>query len=480
MKYRFLSYSLSIILALTAGCATLNYQKIPKPERKRYFELAAVSSQKTADEYTALADSAEREVFWQKFWKEKDPTPTTLGNERYQEHLRRVAHADTFFSKQVCFWDDRGKIYIKYGEPDYRELNPMGDALYDSDPFASTDDINTKIDDEQVTIRRVSGTYGWEKWTYGHLAKTFSFLQKDVGYSLVSDLAVAKSGSHQATVKSLQAIDATMPTLGDTLGPDIYQHDYGQPLDFPFSLTRFASGERAEVWVSYAVPLGEIIFDDQTGRGFLNRSIVIFDEKMAEAGRDEKVLTPEPPGDQIKNSQAQLVDLAKFGLSPGGYILAISLMDLNSGKTGIYKYKFSVIDYKTGAEETSDLALCSDIRHDSSEGRFNKGGYRIIPQPGNSFKMGRDIYFYYELYNVKHSPAEPRMLRVRHLIFPKKGNKAMSSQAMLIRAGSETMALASGIATGDLSAGDYILVVEIGDQNNGKLKNIATSFRIHK
>jgi len=480
MKYRLLSYFLSIILALMAGCATLNYQKVPKSERKRYFELAAVSSQKMAEEYTAIADSADREMFWQKFWKERDPTPTTQGNERYEEHLRRVAYADTFFSKVVHFWDDRGKIYIKYGEPDYRELNPMGDALYGSDPFASTDDIDAKVDDEPVTIRRMSGTYGWEKWTYNSLAKVFSFLQKDVGYVLVKDLDAAKSGGHQSTIKSLQAIDAPMPTLGDTLSPDIYQHDYGQPLNFPFDLARFAARGKAEVWISYAIPLEEIAYDAEDGRGFLNRSIVIFDENMAEVSRDEKVLTPESPEEQIKNSQVQLIDLAKFGLLPGGYSMAISLMDLNSGKTGIYKYKFSVIDYKTGAEETSDLVLCSDIRHDSTEGRFNKGGYRIIPQPGKSFKRGRDIYFFYELYNVKHSPAEPRMLRVRHLIFPKKGNKAMSSQPVLIRAGSETLALASGIATTDLPAGDYILVVEISDQNNGKLKNVATSFRIYK
>jgi len=480
MNYRFLSYFLSIILGLMAGCATLNYQKVPKPERKRYFELAAVSSQNVADEYTALADSTDREIFWRKFWKEKDPTPTTQGNERYQEHLRRVAYADTFYSKQVCFWDDRGKIYIKYGEPDYRELNPMGDALYGSDPFAGTDDNDVNADVEKRTIRKISGTYGWEKWSYGQLAKTFSFVQKDVGYFLVRDLAAAKSGIAKTTIKSLQAIDASMPTLGDTLGPDIYQHDYGQPLDFPFDLARFAAQGKAEVWISYSIPLGEIVYEEATGRGFLNRSIVIFDENMAEVSRDETVLTPESPGEQIKNSQAQLIDLAKFGLLPGGYSMAISLMDLNSGKTGIYKYKFSIIDYKTRAEETSDLVLCSDIRHDSTEGRFNKGGYRIIPQPGKSFKKGRDIYFYYELYNVKHSPAEPRMLRVRYLIFHKKGNKAMSSQPVLIRAGSETLALASGIATGDLSAGDYILVVEIGDQNNGKLKNVATSFRVYK
>jgi hypothetical protein len=70
-------------------------------------------------------------------------------------------------------------------------------------------------------------------------------------------------------------------------------------------------------------------------------------------------------------------------------------------------------------------------------------------------------------------------LRVRYLIFPKKGNKARASRQELVPAGSQTTALASGLAVSDLPAGDYILVVEIRDQNDGKVKNVAASFRIH-
>ncbi len=480
MKTHKAAYCLAVSLSLAGGCATLDFQKVPRAERKRFFELAAVSSQSLADQYAAMADSADREMFWQKFWKEKDPTPTTRDNERYQEHQRRVAYADTFFPQLIHFWDDRGKIYIKYGEPDYREVNPMGDALYSSDPFAGTDDINTRVGDEPVTIRRTSGTYGWEKWTYGQLAQTFSFLQKDVGYVLVSDLDAAKSGGYQSTIRSLQAIDAPIPTLSDTLPSDIYRHDYGQPLDFPFVLARFSSGEKSEVWVSYAVPLGKIIYDPASGRGLLNRSIVIFDENLAESAREESMLTPQKPGDEAEGGESQAVDLVKFILKPGGYNMAISLMDLNSGKTGIYKYRFSVIDYKAGAEETSDLMLSGDIRIDSGNGKFNRGGYRIIPQPGSAFKKGRDIYFYYELYNIRPPGAEPRTLQIRYLIFPKKGKQALSTQKQLITATSEKISLASGIATADLPPGEYILVAEVRDQNNNRVKNAARPFRIYK
>jgi|GEM_PF-4706853 len=478
MKHKTLIFHILLWSLWAGGCATLNYQNIPKPERKRYFELAAVASQEKADQYAALPDTVQREAFWQKFWKEKDPTPTTRRNERYEEHQRRVAYADTFFFQPAYFWDDRGKIYIKYGEPDFRESNPMGDALYSSDPFASTDDISGNADGEQRAVRIMSGTYGWEKWTYERLGTAFSFMQKDVGYFLVKDLGAAKSGSHRATVKSLQAADLPMPFLEDSLGSDIYEHDYGQPLNFPFDLARFFSSGRAEIWISYAVPLGSIAFDETSGRGLLSRSIVIMDDDLNEVGRDEKTLTPLRPAGPKSSNDIQAIDLAKFILLPGSYTLAISLLDLNSGKTGIYKYRFSVIDYAKGAEETSDLVLCNDIRRDSSEGTFNRGGYKIIPQPNRAFRKGRDIFFYYEIYDLKGGGTKPHTLQTRHLIFPKKGNKAMASQQESIPVASPVTSLASGLATSDLPAGEYILVLEIKDQDNGKTRNIAKPFRI--
>ncbi|HTY07531.1 MAG TPA: hypothetical protein VMF29_00055, partial [Candidatus Edwardsbacteria bacterium] len=85
MKRSLATMTLAALLA--AGCATLSYQQLPRSERKRYFELAAVGTQQDLDRYLALPDSAAREQFWRTFWKAKDPTPTTERNERYEEHV---------------------------------------------------------------------------------------------------------------------------------------------------------------------------------------------------------------------------------------------------------------------------------------------------------------------------------------------------------------------------------------------------------
>jgi len=74
----------------------------------------------------------EREKFLQDFWAAHDPTPGTARNELRDEFQRRIAYATknfTFFGKGML--SDRGRIYIKYGEPDLveRQVVPTsGDA----------------------------------------------------------------------------------------------------------------------------------------------------------------------------------------------------------------------------------------------------------------------------------------------------------------------------------------------------------------
>ncbi len=55
------------------------------------------------------------------FWIERDPTPTTLVNERLVEHWQRIVHARrsyTYNHSSPYRTDDRGVFYVKYGLPD--------------------------------------------------------------------------------------------------------------------------------------------------------------------------------------------------------------------------------------------------------------------------------------------------------------------------------------------------------------------------
>ena len=67
------------------------------------------------DDPAALALAVKR------FWIERDPTPTTMVNERLVEHWSRIAYARNNFvynRSSPYRTDDRGSFFVKYGEPD--------------------------------------------------------------------------------------------------------------------------------------------------------------------------------------------------------------------------------------------------------------------------------------------------------------------------------------------------------------------------
>jgi len=70
----------------------------------------------------------ERRARWDEFWKERDPDPSTPENEKLEEFIARVrVAADRYPERGKAGWDtDRGKVYIRYGEPNDVEQVPSG------------------------------------------------------------------------------------------------------------------------------------------------------------------------------------------------------------------------------------------------------------------------------------------------------------------------------------------------------------------
>jgi len=67
------------------------------------------------------ASESEKEELFREFWKHRDPTPDTEENEIKDEFYRRIDFCNqnfTVFMLDKEGWEtDRGKIFLKYGEP---------------------------------------------------------------------------------------------------------------------------------------------------------------------------------------------------------------------------------------------------------------------------------------------------------------------------------------------------------------------------
>ena len=76
---------------------------------------------------------AEREAFISAFWQRRDPEPLSPENEYRTEHYERINYANTRLggeTPQPGWMTDRGRVYIKLGEPDDRESFQAVPGLY--------------------------------------------------------------------------------------------------------------------------------------------------------------------------------------------------------------------------------------------------------------------------------------------------------------------------------------------------------------
>ena len=88
-------------------------------ERTHYEDIRLVASSETIGAFERTPRS-DRGAFLDSFWSDRDPDLTTAANERRLEHYRRVWYAIQNFSEGKQPWDQRGEVYIRFGEPDHR------------------------------------------------------------------------------------------------------------------------------------------------------------------------------------------------------------------------------------------------------------------------------------------------------------------------------------------------------------------------
>jgi len=117
-----------------AGCATAHLQKQLDPESREF--LSKVRYIITKDERAAFVrlPAEERKPFIEEFWKKRDPDPETEENEYQTAYFQRIEEANRIFNEgggsEPGWLQDRGRIYILIGPPDYRETYPRGVTFY--------------------------------------------------------------------------------------------------------------------------------------------------------------------------------------------------------------------------------------------------------------------------------------------------------------------------------------------------------------
>ncbi len=78
-----------------------------------------IATRAEIDQYGKLTTAEGKRDFMYNFWTSRDQTPSTPKNEYYEEYLKRIKIADQKYGaiNRKGWKTDRGRIYLKYGEP---------------------------------------------------------------------------------------------------------------------------------------------------------------------------------------------------------------------------------------------------------------------------------------------------------------------------------------------------------------------------
>jgi GWxTD domain-containing protein len=120
------------VVVLLGACATARFERSLDPEsRDFYSKVRLIITAEERKEFQALPPE-KRKDFIAEFWAKRDPTPFTPENEYKDAYFQRIKDANHLFSDgpPPGWLQDRGRIYVTLGPPDYRETYPRGVTFY--------------------------------------------------------------------------------------------------------------------------------------------------------------------------------------------------------------------------------------------------------------------------------------------------------------------------------------------------------------
>jgi len=371
----------------------------------------------------------ERGAFIKRFWRKRNPTPGTLANERLHEHYRRLKFVQQAFHMPIKpYYDDRGKVYLRYGKPESRYVSPS---------------YNTNIKNN-------------ESWSYEHLEENlvFDFVDNGgifreaddlseaagTGMSLTGRYAIAANlyadradmsllysriamsagvGNESDLISRISEVSAAKHAAEATATREKYLYNYkAQPLNFSFNWAGFHEDEettRQEIYFGLAASqLGFRVQENGSLMTTLQCAVVVEDSVYDEVFKStwSKQVVAE---DTTTIRGAYPLLQRNVTVPPGSYNLTLQIANPDGQSLGIYKIPLRVNSFAGEELKVSDIQLAFSVAPADGNGSdFVKHNLRVQPYPMDTLKRSRPIYLYYEIYNLSTDAGNRNDYRVEY------------------------------------------------------------------
>jgi len=474
--------------------------------------------------FAKLSTEEEKEQFIEQFWYRRDPDPKTATNEFKDEHYRRIAYANEWFTSATPGWKtDRGRIYIIHGPPDGIERHAAGG------PY-----VRPAEEGGGATT-----TYPFEKWWYRNMASLGAVELEFVDPSSTGEYRLALNPFEKDAMKYIPGAGLTESELrGETTKADrpyYFPGNYAnrgsyltgsendpfrqwekfvvaqKPVpvkyadlkevvgvnvsyaDLPFRIRADylkLNNEQVLVPITVQVENRQLTYKEDGDRrvskvafygiitSITNRVVTEFDDDMETALAADKF----EQGVKSASLYQRIVPLD----TNTRYKLDFVVKDLNSGKIGVVRQAL-VPPSLAGDKLLSSSLLLADVIMpvgDTPLGNqmFVLGDVKVRPNVTRTFAGKNPIGVYLQVYNAAFDQATnaPSLRIVCRLLQDGRViNEIADDSGQSIQYFSEQrVVVIRGLPTKDLGPGRYRLSVEVTDRITNKAVTIADDFEV--
>lgn len=411
------------------------------------------------------------------FWLYRDPTPLTPANERLLEHLRRIAYARKNFrgEEPEGKYDDRGRVYIKYGAPTHRMIEPGTMVDQELDYFGSAYGSMSPQRFKSLKKNAQIQIFESESWTYNEIGykdglifeftnvrgsgfKQIKNLIEAVEYDLSTDrleqafvpgwayvlkMHVNRTGINPGYYGLVAWRSKTMTDFLNNVRefsnkkeeayrnapPDAFDYGLNSTLKLPihWDISAFRGKEgntRYEFYYSFPLKSVMPLKAGPSSKLQLGEEFVVRKDTRKDLWYNWYDIEISP-GAGSSSSDDSYVNQINFEIPPVQYSPAAYLTIENpaDSKKKVTLFKVAIRNFTGDSLMVSDIKLSYDLSQSQADDRFTRNGLRIIPYTHKRLNRGKPVHVYFEIYNLRPDPNNNVSCKVQYIVLKRSRNE---------------------------------------------------------
>jgi GWxTD domain-containing protein len=222
------------------------------------------------------------------------------------------------------------------------------------------------------------------------------------------------------------------------------------------------------VEIGYAIPRSAMTFQKSADGWSASVEVLMLVRRADTVRYADKWSIPSTVADTADiRRDMNLVGVTSIGLSPGSYVVSLSVRDKSApARSDSIALAVPIQRFPVDRFAMSDLELATSVRQTSDQNMFTKNTLEVVPNVGGLFSGDKTLWYYCEIYNLQiKGSTVPFKLQAR--IVDALGRQVVSRTRDRKRVG-ESSVLVDQIPVNGLKSGTYQLLLTASDSAEGQ------------